>query len=366
MKFLTWVVSITMLLGLSLVSADAEARRLGGGKSFGKQSSQVTQREAAPKAPDAPAATPATNAAPAAATNAAAKPATAATTAAQGATRKPWGAMLTGVAAGLGLAWLASSLGFGDELAQFMLIALLALVVMAVVGWFMRSRRATPTRGSPYAYQGAYADSNQAQDLRDPREGRPSTYKPENVGNDASARPWERASMAFQAQAQTQAPQQPSAAGFSGIGSGLEIGSTVPAALSGSQSWGMPAGFDSEGFLRAAKKNFITLQDAWDRNDVSTLRSMMTDEMILEIKVQLAEREQHTGGAPNKTDVPVLNAQLLGIEELPQGYMASVEFSGMIREDQSAGAAPFREVWNMVKPKDGSSGWLVAGLQALH
>jgi predicted lipid-binding transport protein (Tim44 family) len=368
MKFLTWVLSLALLLSLGLVSEEAEARRLGGGKSLGKQSNQVTQREAAPQAPAAPAAqgTPnAANAAPAAAATAAARPA--ATAAAQGATRKPWGAMLTGVAAGLGLAWLASSLGFGEELAQFMLMALLALVVMAVVGWFMRSRRPAPAQAAPYAYQGGYADSNH---LHDPREGRPSTYKPENVGNDASARPWERSSMAFQSQplppAHAQTPAQKSMAGFTGIGAGLEMGSTIPAALTGSQTWGVPPGFDADGFLGAAKKNFITLQDAWDRNDTSTLRSMMTDDMLQEIKVQLAEREQHTGGVPNKTEVSVLSAQLLGIEELSQGYMASVEFSGMIREDQSTGPAPFREVWNMVKPKDGSSGWLVAGLQALH
>ena len=57
---------------------------------------------------------------------------------------------------------------------------------------------------------------------------------------------------------------------------------------------------------------------------------------------------------------------LLGIEEMPTEYMASVEFSGMIREDASAGPSPFREVWNMTKPKSGGSGWLVAGVQALQ
>ena len=35
--------------------------------------------------------------------------------------------------------------------------------------------------------------------------------------------------------------------------------------LAGSQTWGVPAGFDTEGFLAAAKRNFVTLQDAWDR-----------------------------------------------------------------------------------------------------
>ena len=78
------------------------------------------------------------------------------------------------------------------------------------------------------------------------------------------------------------------------------------------------------------------------------------------------EREAHTGGQPNKTEVVMLDAKLLGIEELPDVYMASVEFSGMIREDMSAGPSPFREVWNMTKPVNGSSGWLVAGVQALQ
>ncbi len=173
------------------------------------------------------------------------------------------------------------------------------------------------------------------------------SYRPENVGNDASARPWERNSMAFEA------PKQAS-------------GSMIGSALMGSQSWGVPAGFDTEGFLKAAKANFVTLQAAWDRSDIPALRAMMTDSMLLEIQSQLAERETHTGGSVNMTDVVVVDASLLGIEELPTEYMVSVEFSGMIREDASTGPSPFREVWNMTKPKSGGNGWLVAGVQALQ
>ena len=127
----------------------------------------------------------------------------------------------------------------------------------------------------------------------------------------------------------------------------------------------MPAGFDAEGFLKACKTNFVTLQDAWDRADIKSLRAMMTDDMLTQIQTQLADRESHTGGSVNKTDVVMLNAQLLGIEELSDVYMASVEFSGMIKEDDSSGPSPFREVWNMTKPRSGG-GWLVAGVQALQ
>jgi len=80
----------------------------------------------------------------------------------------------------------------------------------------------------------------------------------------------------------------------------------------------------------------------------------------------LAEREATAKGQVNQTDVVTLDARLLGIEDLGQSYMASVEFSGLIREEPSAGPTPFREVWNMTKPKNGHIGWLVAGVQALQ
>jgi predicted lipid-binding transport protein (Tim44 family) len=68
----------------------------------------------------------------------------------------------------------------------------------------------------------------------------------------------------------------------------------------------------------------------------------------------------------NTTEVVMIEARLLGIEELETAHMASVEFSGMIREDVSAGPNPFREVWNITRPKSGAGGWLVAGVQALQ
>jgi len=324
MKF--WTLALSLVLALGTI--DAEAKRLGGARSIGKQSNNVTQREAAPATPTAPTQS-ATSAA-------AAKPAAAPAAAAP---RKPWGAMLGGLAAGLGLAWLASSLGLGEAFGQFILIALVVLLGMVAFGWFMRRRAPGVGAASPYAFQGAGGVAT-AQ----------AGYRPENVGNDASARPWERNHMAFEG------------AGQQSRAGGVVIGS----ALGGSQNWGVPADFDADSFLKAAKSNFLLLQAAWDKSDMDTLRAMMTDDMLDEIRAQLTEREQHNAGAPNLTEVQMLQAQLLGIEDLGDGYMASVEFSGMIREEPQSGPSPFREVWNMTKPKNGNRGWLVAGVQALQ
>jgi predicted lipid-binding transport protein (Tim44 family) len=314
MKIWSAILAVAFTATLALSGADAEAKRMGSGKSVGKQSSNVTQREATPPS--------------GAAANQAAKPAAPAAAAAP---KKPWGAMLGGLAAGLGLAWLASSLGLGEGLAQFMTFALIALAIMLVVGFVMRKLKANRENAanpqSPFAFQGAGAATT-----RD--------YSPANVGNDASARPWERPGASFES-----LPAE--------LATASRGGSMIGSSLLGSSSWSVPAGFDTESFLVACKTNFVTLQDAWDRSDISALRAMMTDEMLDQIKTQLAERESHTGGLANKTDVMRLDAQLLGIEETSDVYMASVEFSGMIREDESAGPSPFREVWNMTKPR----GW---------
>ncbi len=325
---------------LALVAGHAEAaKRFGGGKSFGQQSSNVTQRQASPAT------------APSQAANNTAK-APAAAPAAAAAPKKPWGAMLGGLAAGLGLAWLASSLGLGAAMGQFMMFALLALVIMVAVGWFMRRKsQGGQAATSPFAFQGAAAGAGASS------ASAPSSlsagYRPENVGNDASARPWERNTTAFEAST----PASSAAA---------TSGSMIGSGLLGAQTWGIPAGFDSEGFLNSAKANFVSLQAAWDKSDIPALRVMMTDTMLKEIQAQLAERETHTGGPQNMTEVVMIEAHLLGIEDLGNDYMASVEFSGMIREDAASSPSPFREVWNMVKSKNGNNGWLVAGVQALQ
>ena len=320
MKIMSLLLSVVMLT----FSVQADAKRLGGGRSLGKQSGAVSQREAT------------RSAAQNAATAPAAKPSPAAPAVQQ--PRRPWGAMLGGLAAGLGLAWLAHSMGLGAEFGQFLMFGLMALGLMLLAGWFMR-RRSSNQNATPFAYGGAGSAGNP---------DHAQQYNPAKVGNDASARPWENPSAPYPSQT---APNRATA----------RIGSSL---MGSGQNWTIPEGFDVQGFVQAAKHNFINLQAAWDRSDIPALRVMMSDDMLLEIQSQLAERGLMVSG-PNTTEVVMLEAQLLGIEDLGEGYMASIEFSGLIREDITAGPSPFREVWNMTKPKSGG-GWLVAGVQALQ
>lgn len=124
----------------------------------------------------------------------------------------------------------------------------------------------------------------------------------------------------------------------------------------------LPAGFDSAAFLRGAKMNFVKLQMANDLGRADEIREFTTEELFPELQKDITER----GSSGQQTDVIGLEAELLEVATEGDKYWASVRFSGMVREAPEAAPSAFEEVWNLVKPKDGSSGWLLAGIQQLH
>jgi predicted lipid-binding transport protein (Tim44 family) len=132
--------------------------------------------------------------------------------------------------------------------------------------------------------------------------------------------------------------------------------SEAPAATLSPNGWGIPVDFDTVSFLHQAKDYFVKLQGIWDRADIAGLRNLVTDDILPE----LTEQIQQSGGK-NVTEVVLLNAELLGIETVSGGHLASVRFSGMLRENPGTEAFRFEEVWNLFKPTDG--GWLLAGVQ---
>jgi len=137
-----------------------------------------------------------------------------------------------------------------------------------------------------------------------------------------------------------------------------------PAAASApsAQAPRVPAGFDVAGFVRAAKLNFIKLQVANDLGDLHQMRDFTTPDMFDALVKMLATR----GGAAPQTDVVALEVQLLEVVTEGDRHRACVRFSGTTREAPGAAPAAFSEVWNLAKPVDGSSGWLLAGIQQMH
>lgn len=119
-----------------------------------------------------------------------------------------------------------------------------------------------------------------------------------------------------------------------------------------------PLGFDAEGFSREAKVQFIRLQAAYDTKNLNDLREFTTPEVFAEIQLQLHER----GDATNQTEVVSVNTELLDVSPVSQGLVASVIFSGLIRENPNESPTQFNETWHFQKDNLRPV-WLVAGIQ---
>jgi predicted lipid-binding transport protein (Tim44 family) len=120
----------------------------------------------------------------------------------------------------------------------------------------------------------------------------------------------------------------------------------------------LPTGFDEAAFLKGAKLNFIRLQAANDSGRLEEVREFTTDQLFEELKQDVRGGQQ--------TDVISLQADLLEVATEGNQHWASVRFSGLIREAPGSEPAEFGEVWNLVKPANGSAGWLLAGIQQMH
>ena len=260
---------------------------------------QATPAPSAPAQAGKPAAAPAATAAPAAAP---AKPA--------GMSR--FLGPLAGLAAGLGIAALLSHFGMGEGMANMLLILALVMAAVFVVRWLMSKR--APASGMQYA--GAT-----------PGGAAPANFNP--------------AAAQFEA---------------AGVPAGTQ---SAGAAAAGAAARNIPADFDVEGFLRQAKLNFVRLQAANDRGDMDDIRQFTSPEVFAEIKMQYQER----GNKSQETDVMQLNAELLEVVTEDGRHIASVHFSGQLREETSAAPEAFAEVWHLAKPVDGSRAWNVAGIQ---
>ena len=133
-------------------------------------------------------------------------------------------------------------------------------------------------------------------------------------------------------------------------------------ASSASQLPTVPEGFDSAAFLRIAKLNFVRLQASNDAKSLDDIREFVSPELYAEIKLQMDER----GDTPQQTDIVTLNAELLEVVTEGNRHIASVHFSGTLREVVGATATPFDEIWNLAKPVSGDQGWVIAGIQQLN
>lgn len=216
-----------------------------------------------------------------------------------------WVGPIAGLAAGLGIAALLSHFGLGEGVANFVMILLLAMAAVFVLRLLFGRKQTPAAPGLQYAGAGA-----------------------------GSAAPRHDDTMQFNA--------------------GYEAAYSAPA-----EAAHIPPGFDAPAFLRQAKLNFVRMQAANDRGDMADIKNFTGPELFAEIQMQYEER----GRSAQQTDVVQLDADLLDVSIEGSNEVASVRFSGQIRESAETAPARFDEVWHLLRPRDGSRGWVVAGIQ---
>ena len=299
-----WMIGLAIaIIGVAMAVPEADAaKRVGGARSTGAQRSVTSTPPAS--APAKPGQTQQMNQTSQAAP-AGAAPAGAAAPA-SGLAR--WAPMLGGLAIGGLLGSMFGGSGFGGMIMGALMIGLLIFAGLFVFRMLAQKRAGTePARPLQYA----------------------------GLGNETVAAP---------------PPSQ-----MAGFDSGASAAAPVA-------SGNIPAGFDVAAFVKGAKMNFIKLQVANDSGNADELREFTTPAMFEELKKDIATR----GGEKQQTDVVQLNADLLEVTSEADAHWASVRFSGLIREAPGQAPEAFEEVWNLSKPVDGSTGWVLAGIQQMH
>ena len=218
-----------------------------------------------------------------------------------------WLGPIAGIAAGLGLAALMSHFGLSEGFGSL-------LLVMLVVGWRLPA---------------------------DPRaDGAPRRRRPPR--RCATRRP----------------PRPPSTRRLAADAPRFEPAWAGGTSATPTGARRYPPGFEPAPFVAEAKRQFTKLQQAYDQGDRAALAEVLTPAMQEEIGRELDERGQQVA-----TEVVSLNADVLEVATEGGQHWASVRFTGLTREDGKAQPESFDEVWNLVKPVSGSTGWRLAGIQ---
>jgi predicted lipid-binding transport protein (Tim44 family) len=265
---------------MSLLTTVAEAKRMGGGSSFGKSRAMpAKQAQRAPAAAPAPA------------------PAS---------TGNKWMGPLAGLAIGAGLATMfAGGMGgmggLGGAMGSILMALLAAGVVMFLISKFKKSQQPNmQLAGGPAAFN---------------------------------------------------APETTQNPGYSGT--------TYASGAAVASAGNIPQDFPVDSFLRNAKSSFIRLQAANDRKDINDVRDYTTPEVFAEISMQMQER----GNTVQKTEVIVINAELLEVANEGDYSIASVRFTGQLSENGGI-AENVDEIWHIQKNlKEANAPWLLAGIQ---
>ncbi|MEC8887060.1 MAG: TIM44-like domain-containing protein [Pseudomonadota bacterium] len=185
--------------------------------------------------------------------------------------------------------------------------------------------------------------------------GTPNPYAPNNHGN----------GQARTQSAPTQSPfqKQNTPSGNTNIfGQPLNGGTntqTAPSAQFGAtmnSGNALPDGTEPASFLRFARQRFNHIQAMNSGSNIDEIRKYFTTDMYQQMHQEIANNHdvaEFSNLTANVVEQATENGQ----------YVVSVRFTGTVSEDLNSLPQPFTEIWHFVKTENSQEDWLVAGIQ---
>ena len=328
---------ISLISFMFILASSVEAKRFGGGSSFGSKKSysspfkrSTTQKKSFPQQK-------------ASATNQQRK---------QQLSKRGG---LMGMLGGLALGGLLGALFFGGAFENFNFFDFLIIggIIFAVM-WFMKrkalsSQTQTATAGAYSAPQNGSSHNSATKD--------DTQFKLNSDIEDASF------SDSFAAGKETSSSNTASKKDASFADSfGMNFGQ-AQASDQPNESI-LPNWFNQEEFLDGARSAYTLLQEAWDKGDLDAIKGLTTESVYNEIASQFASETKQ-----GKTRILQLNAELIDFNELDDHSEASVLFDALLDESDhntQGRATQVKELWHFVRGNDSSEPtWYLDGLQQL-
>lgn len=153
------------------------------------------------------------------------------------------------------------------------------------------------------------------------------------------------------------APQQPQAS-FGGSAA-AQPAFGAPAAGFTDVPFDLPPGFELQSFLNGARDHYRTLQQAWNDNDLSTMREYVSPDLY-----QALEQERALHAGKQHTEVMFVDAELVRAEHDASRAQISVRFSGRYRDTTESQEADIREVWHLERDlRLDNAPWHIVGIE---
>ncbi len=121
----------------------------------------------------------------------------------------------------------------------------------------------------------------------------------------------------------------------------------------------LPKRFDEDSFIEGALSHYRTIQEAWNKNDLSTIAEYVSPEILDQL---IAERESLEG--EQHTDILALDAAIVRADYDSEHAELSLQFTGQCRDEVEKSEDEIVDIWHLQRDLSvASSPWVIVGIQ---